>query len=121
MNAVTKKKKRNLSTAGPSPKWKGTLTLNLKHPLPTSLCVCMHMCVPVLTSISGSLWEENGFNAGVYVYYWILGGDCCSICRQMRCAVEPEWIGLRGAGVRRGRRGERRMEIRASRTLFFFF
>lgn len=118
MNTIIKKKKRNLSIAGPFQKWKGTLTLNLQHSFPISLCVGVHECMPGLTSISSSLWEENSFNTGGYVYSRILEGSGCSICRNMRCAAEPGW-GRWCLGM--GRRGERKMEIHASRTLFFFF
>lgn len=107
-----------MSIAGPFQKRKGTLTLNLQHSFPISLCVGVHECMPGLTSISSSLWEENGFNTGGYVYSRILEGSGCSICRKMRCAAEPGW-GRWCLGM--GRRGERKMEIHASCTLFLFF
>ena len=106
-----------MSIAGPFQKRKGTLTLNLQHSFPISLCVGVHERMPWFTSISSSLWEENGFNTGGYVYSRILEGSGCSICRQMRCSAEPGW-GRWCLGT--GRRGERKMEIHASCTLFFF-
>lgn len=117
MNAVILKKKKDLSPAGPFRKRKGTLTLYLKHPLPTFLCVCAcHVCMPDLTSISGSLWEENGFHTGVCESQWVLGGGCCPLCRHMRRGAEPEWMG-QGAAEGDGR-GDRRTEIRALCTFF---
>lgn len=112
------KKIKELVYSWPIQKWKGTLTLNLQHSFPISLCVGVHECMPGLTSISSSLWEENSFNTGGYIYSRILEGSGCSICRKMRCAAEPGW-GRWCLGM--GRRGERKMEIHASHTLFFFF
>lgn len=67
-------------------------------PLCVSVCTCVYACAQMHVKFSAG---GNCFHT-FCVCVWFLGGGCGSTRRRMRCAAEPQWMGV-------GKRGERHM------------